>query len=459
MKTCLLIAAFGAAAGMLCAGESMVRVADINPGPASSYPDQMTVHNDAMYFRANTGLNDTELWRFDGTNATRAADIVPGPGGSSPAYLTSFQGQLYFDATTPSGGVRLYRYDGATASIVPTVPTAFWPGGGWKPVEWGPQIWFRTVKSPVALACFNGTTLARLNSPPWPNSEPVLFNGCLYYAAQDNLGSSGYGVELWRFDGTTQTRVSDLNPNSGDSYPEAFFVQGNTLYFRANDGTHGYELYRYTGSGSPQLVADLNPGPGFANPGGFVTFRNTLYFSADDGVHGFELWRLDGSQPVLAADINPNPYQNEYEDPTSNSTPSGLTVLNERLYFAATDGTYYGLWSYDGTEARIVGGGMANSTTQLAVFRGELYFDADDGQSGRELWKMVADANPRIDLAVSSAGTKVTLTEAETALYTIQGSNDMVHWETLGTARPVDGRISLDDPPGPPQRFYRAVRP
>jgi hypothetical protein len=53
----------------------------------------------------------------------------------------------------------------------------------------------------------------------------------------------------------------------------------------------------------------------------------------------------------------------------------------------------------------------------------------------------------------------VTLTEAETALYTIEGSSDLVRWTPLGIARPVDGQIRLLEPPAAgAQRFFRAVR-
>ena len=43
-----------------------------------------------------------------------------------------------------------------------------------------------------------------------------------------------------------------------------------------------------------ELVADIRLGGG-SNPGRGAVLQNTLYFAADDGVHGRELWRLDAS--------------------------------------------------------------------------------------------------------------------------------------------------------------------
>jgi ELWxxDGT repeat protein len=59
-----------------------------------------------------------------------------------------------------------------------------------------------------------------------------------------------------------------------------------------------------------------------------------LYFSAEDGVHGRELWSYDGSQARLVLDLNPGPY---------GSGVSELTVYNGSLYFSADDGSVPGL--------------------------------------------------------------------------------------------------------------------
>ena len=68
----------------------------------------------------------------------------------------------------------------------------------------------------------------------------------------------------------------------------------NTLFFSATDGAYEhYKLWASDGTAAgTRLVADINPGDSWTAPGGFTPVGDTLYFVADDGVHGDELWAL-----------------------------------------------------------------------------------------------------------------------------------------------------------------------
>ena len=56
------------------------------------------------------------------------------------------------------------------------------------------------------------------------------------------------------------------------------------------------------------MVRDINPG-GESGPEYLTALGKTLYFSADDGVHGRELWASDGTREgtYLVKDIDAGP--------------------------------------------------------------------------------------------------------------------------------------------------------
>ena len=435
------------------AGETVVRVTDIAPGPGGSYPSFLTQFRQQLYFRASPGNGATELWRFDGTNAARAATLPPN---ASPSTLVEFNGSLYFDAATATGGIRMHRFDGTNVSVLNVnTPEAFWSSGAARPVVWNGRLWWRCLHfNALGIAQFDGTTIAVLNAPPWANSEPVLFNNSLYYGAQDVT----HGVELWRYNGSAQARISDINPGANDGSPEVLFAHGGALYFRGRDATTGNELWRYNGS-TVQRVANLNPG-GDANPSAFATFRGVLYFAADDGRHGMELFRYNGTSVTLAADVNPNPVYEQGGDRMSDSNPTALTVYNDALYFIAWDGTNSGVRRFDGTNVVVLGGGMLNAATELVACSGHLYFDADDGVRGRELWRVETNAQPRLTLTRQGTTVEVQMNQTETGRFVIEGASDLANWIPVATNRPIDGRIVIADPlaAGSTQRSYRVVR-
>ena len=74
------------------------------------------------------------------------------------------------------------------------------------------------------------------------------------------------------------------------------------LYFTADDGVHGRELWRTDGTDvGTMMINDLTPA-GLTGPSGLEAAGDALYFSANDGIHGRELWRL--GPPMPAAAIN-----------------------------------------------------------------------------------------------------------------------------------------------------------
>ncbi|MDP6640153.1 MAG: hypothetical protein QF817_03685, partial [Candidatus Poseidoniaceae archaeon] len=223
----------------------------------------------------------------------------------------------------------------------------------------------------------------------------------LYFRAND--GTNGY--ELWKSDGTSNgtMMVKDIYPggstfNGLGNYPDLTAV-GNTLYFGATDGINGDELWKSDGtSNGTVMVKDINPS-GMANSdtGYFRAVGNTLYFDATDGTNGHELWKSDGTPAgtVMVKNINPS----------GDSDPQRVTEINGMLYFRANDGTNgVELWKSDGTSSGTVmvkdinSGSTDSNPAHLTAVGSSLFFAANDGTNGVELWKATTTSTSSVEV-------------------------------------------------------------
>ena len=81
-----------------------------------------------------------------------------------------------------------------------------------------------------------------------------------------------------------------------------------TLFFTADDGVNGCELWKSDGTAAGTvLVKDIRPGSCSSCPRNLTNVNGTLFFAADDGSDGRELWKSDGTAAgtVLVKDICP----------------------------------------------------------------------------------------------------------------------------------------------------------
>ena len=165
---------------------------------------------------------------------------------------------------------------------------------------------------------------------------------------------------------------SDLFTTNGSSPATASLTNINgTLYFIANNGVNGYELWKSdcTAAGT-SLFKDINSGGSGSSLSNLTNVNGTLYFRARDVVNGYELWKSDGTAAgtSLVKDIFTG---------GSNSNPSNLTNVNGTLYFTADDGINgTKIWTTDGTSANTQIADMAVFPTGLVSFLDKLFFQA-----------------------------------------------------------------------------------
>ncbi len=216
------------------------------------------------------------------------------------------------------------------------------------------------------------------------NLHFALLGNNIFFSAND--GSTGY--ELWKTDGSESgtMQVNNIAVNETSSYPSFLTVVGNTLYFAAWDGDDDtHKLWKSDGTFAGTSIVKDSIFPVFAVVG------NALYFS-----HGTELWKSDGtvSGTVMVKDIYSG---------GGGSTPSWLTAVGNTLYFRADDGTNGDeLWKSDGTSAGTVmvkdirSGSSSSSPSYLTAVGNTLYFIANDGSRGYELWSHIDTLGPVI---------------------------------------------------------------
>jgi len=395
VRHCWMVLSFGVLLVGTAAAQTPIN--DIVTHLPVRYPSYITEYDGWMYFRGSidTHTSDTQLWRSNGLYAElapNASNVL------TPSYLAPYNGKLYFAVWN---NTRLWQYD-------PTAGASLAPGSSSNastPQEmtvYDNNLYFRASRfgngrpdDPnnigTELWKFEGTTQTPIDMFPGPgDSYPqhfIQYNGKLYFSA---CGTPGQGSELWRTNGVGMpTEAARIYPNNGSS-PENFAIYNNQLHFSANDGVRGHELWRYdsTPPGGASLAADIIPGGPSSNPNNLAVYNGKLYFCATDGTgpggHGYELWSFDGTTATMLPEINPTPNPNNGDDFLMDSRPENLTVFNGKLYFSANDGIHgRELWCYDGTEAKMVldinPGQYGSEVGELFVYNGKLYFAADGG--------------------------------------------------------------------------------
>lgn len=257
-----------------------------------------------------------------------------------------------------------------------------------------------------------GTVFYKTINPAGISDIFVELNDKLYFVNRPIEGVPT-GEELWVTDGTPAGTmlVKDIRPGTQSSNITNLTAVDGRLYFGADTGDDGRELWQSDGTEAGTFrIADIAPGAASSNPGNFNQVNGLVVFTASIGnTIGRELWATDGTAEGTRLVKDIYPLGNVSSDITN------MHALGQKLYFFAADPVHgKELWTTDGTTAGThlvkdineFGSSLHTSSDFDAIlFKDELFFVADDGMFGRELWKTdgTADGTQRIS-NISSLG-------------------------------------------------------
>ncbi len=210
-------------------------------------------------------------------------------------------------------------------------------------------------------------------------NDPMLADsGHLYFRAHDPI----QGSEPWVSNGTvTGTQIlaniaEEITTN--DSNPGYMTDVNGTLYFAADDGVHGDELWKSDGAADgTKLAFDVTSGATGSNPVQLTNWNGSLYFFTSLNAYAGSFMRTTGplSDVTTLASISAEPRPTDPNFFNTGCYTPRAVPLNDKLYFGASDGSGFKLWSTDGTTSgtQPIGSGFTGPCN-LTVFSSHLYF-------------------------------------------------------------------------------------
>jgi ELWxxDGT repeat protein len=396
----------------------------VAPDSQTQYGSEFAVFNGFLYFVADDDVHGNELWRTDGTDAgtTLVSDIHPGlPSASSnPHRFTVVGTRMYFNAynATTQSPETVYYLDAAaptTVKLAKAVPV----GGGAAITAIGSLMGAPNGRAIISrLAEGNGyyavyavapgsDTFTKISAGQESIGSTNVFSptatagGWMYYARNNSNVFPGQGGELWRTNGTTTEMVADIRPGNEGSSPSAFVATSDKVYFTADDGTRGRELWVTdpADKANTHVVYEHVPGPGATsiNDPGQVANGSILYYvPANDPVTGPEVWRTDGTQAGTRVVKDITPGTGGVSVPVPFALRGGLGILRGSDVFASLDGT--------AAATTLLGtADLDGYGPNTPVVLGErAYFAAGFTPFGQALWR--TDGTPAGTTALSAGG-------------------------------------------------------
>ncbi|MEN8118835.1 MAG: T9SS type A sorting domain-containing protein [Bacteroidota bacterium] len=383
-------------------------VKDIRSGAESTLISEMAANNEKIIFRGNNSTDGAYNVVFvsDGTtDNVREVEINTG-GHSMAGAFTVFNNEIYFCATdgTTYG---IYRIDETTDTGVKAGDF------DWKmPVVHAGMVYFmdkQTDTDNKAIHSWDGTTETTLahqeNIAGTGKFIPFGDNFLLYGKITDE--DPDKGIELLLLDPSSGvTRLTDFNfdmddtPDSVDAKITEFVTFGDKAYFIAwnqfweTDGTK--ENTRRV-----DVVNDELSGSDYF--GNFYVWNDKIYCKGNNVIGESQLYVFDPQGNTFTRMTD---YQIDYWGTGTMGShfldPRNFIANGDCLYFTGQDTivvdnkTPRRLYRTNGVNIERVTDAITD-VDHLTLFDGNIYMEADDGTTGRELYVYHPTAYPIVD--------------------------------------------------------------
>jgi ELWxxDGT repeat protein len=378
------------------------------PSRLSSDPAGLHAVRGKVFFTAREPGTGTEMWVSDssGSGTELLADTCPGDCSGSPDGLGSLGGTFLwatekeiwrsdgtragtYSLNPPESGIDLFEANDFSARELRYALT-------------GQALLLRACTDDLGCELWStdgtreGTRLVKDVAPGRAGSNiqtMIGAGGKVFFVGND----ASFQRFLWVTDGTAAGTIALRQ--IGFTPLRSLAAQGSRIFFLCSTPEEGEELWTSDGTlNGTRPLTQLAPAQPFSSPDDFEDPRlmpagGKVYFEADDGMHGRELWASDGT-PAGTRRITDFDYDRPF--PSTEIAPFVAEVEGDRVVFVATDGvTLHKLWTTRGTAETLASlpdpckGAcrfLPSDFPRLFEVGPRVLFVANDGPHGQELW-------------------------------------------------------------------------
>ena len=360
-------------------------------GEGEGHRRPFEISRDRVYYASADPSHGEELWVIDSTpgEAQLLKDICPGPASSSPHDFMPYDACLAFLATDSAGKAGVWITDGTAANTLPL--TAPIPKKAERMTVVQDRLFI--LSSDDRQTHLLDTFLLPTVIPSDPNE---LIESTRYALASSSVIDFRAWVRRLAEAGLDRTAImaAAIPLTLPKDRKAAATADGNAIVLAAHGLECGYELFQTDGTpDGTTLIVDAFPGPASSNPANFTWYHGELYFIAEHPEEGQVIWRY---RPALNEAIPLMPLLGNFR-----------TRLRAREFAIAADtllASGPNPMADDPANASCISVGLAGPSTGLAsILEGfglgqrywpqnltavgnDVFFVADDGVVGSELW-------------------------------------------------------------------------